>query len=158
MFQMINHSNNLWLFIAKDSAVVMKGSQVCWLTNWWLVLFRIACCLLTSLSLSFSFSGSQIWGIVGSLAVPRGPRLPAKACPHALPQALPVRAWKYAFRKLWLRVSTPPSFSHISFSVSQTVVLPSFGQKSSAKFRDRGSLKHISARPVIHLPACWYLG
>lgn len=56
----------------------------------------------------------QVWSIVGTLAVPRGPRLPAKVCPHALPRALPVRAQEYAVRKLWLRILTS---SHLSLSL-----------------------------------------
>lgn len=41
----------------------------------------------------------EMQSIVEALAVPRGPRLPAKACPHALPRALPARAHEQAVQE-----------------------------------------------------------
>lgn len=51
--------------------------------------------------------------------MPRGPRLPAKACPHALPQALPMRVQEQAVQKLTsllsaLLVSLSPTGGHFS--------------------------------------------
>lgn len=49
----------------------------------------------------------EMWTLVVALDVPRGPRLPAKACPHALPRALTARAQELfrSLRASWLFLS-----------------------------------------------------
>lgn len=77
----------------------MKGGQLSWLTRRWLLLCKTACSsfsLYTRLHFSPSVS-PQFWSI-GALALPRGPRLPAKACPHALPWACLWELWRKQFR------------------------------------------------------------
>lgn len=64
----------------------------------------------------------EMQSIVKALAMPRGPRLPAKACPHALPRALPVRAHEQAVQEL---ESLDFLVSRICSCISVDDILPS---------------------------------